>query len=114
MPSQFTSEGEDPVVGGNSEPESGQAAPMDDGSTIGQPDDRAWAEPHVAAKAIFTELFRSGGKSESELQQLLGAHATTMGWAEYWAREGFLTQVVNSSGRTFQLSNRAVMELELD
>ncbi len=114
MPSQFTSEGEDPVVGGNSEPESGQAAAKDEGPAVDQPDDRTWAEPQVAAKAIFTELFRSGGKSENELQQLLGVHATTMGWADYWAREGFLTQVAGSGGRSYQLSNRAVMELELD
>ncbi|MEK7216983.1 MAG: hypothetical protein AAB289_15460, partial [Chloroflexota bacterium] len=90
-------------------------AAADAGTTApGQPDDRVWAEPHVAAKAIFTELFRAGAKNENELEQLLGAHATTMGWADYWAREGFLTQVANSSGKTFQLSNRAVMELELD
>ncbi|MSQ27687.1 MAG: hypothetical protein EXR51_06075 [Dehalococcoidia bacterium] len=113
MQSQFTGEGEEPTTSGNVPSDPGQAAAGDGVTPAGQPDDRVWAEPHVAAKAIFTELFRAGGKNENELEQLLGAHATTMGWAVYWAKEGFLTQVADSRGKTFQLSNRAVMELEL-
>jgi hypothetical protein len=73
-----------------------------------------WTEPVVASKAIFTELFRSGARSEQDMERLLGAHATNMGWVDYWSREGFLTTVVGSGGRSFEISPRAVLELELN
>lgn len=73
-----------------------------------------WAEPAVPSKAIFTELFRSGARSEPDMERLLGSHATSMGWVDYWSRAGFLTTVVGAGGRSFEISPRAVLELELD
>ena len=89
-------------------------APQAMGDAPQHPEDKAtWAEPQVQAQAIFTELYRSGGKTEAEMQQLLASFSTTMGWVDYWSLQGFLTQVVGNSGKSFQLSGRAVLELEL-
>lgn len=72
-----------------------------------------WSEPRVPSQRIFREMFTAGAKTEQELERLLSAHSTTMGWADYWAREGFLTEVVSGLEKHITLSRRAVLELEL-
>ena len=72
-----------------------------------------WSEPRVPSQRIFREMFTAGAKTEQELERLLAAHSTTMGWADYWAREGFLTEVVSGLEKHITLSRRAVLELEL-
>ena len=71
-----------------------------------------WSEPAVQAQGIFRELYQSGGKSEDELLQVLSAFSTSMGFTDYWARQGFITEVVSSNQRKYVLSQRAVLELE--
>jgi len=94
---------QEPSEAGHSEPASEPEAPAD----------TLWLEPHVESQSIFKEIFSAGGKSEEELLQTLFTFATNMGWVDYWAREGFITEVVSSNERRFVLSRRAVLELEL-
>ncbi len=82
-------------------------------SPVERPDPRPWLEPQVQTLAIFTELFRLGDSTEAQLQELLSRHTTTMAWTDFWAREGYLTEVVRGSERRFALSGRAVLMLEL-
>ena len=72
-----------------------------------------WSEPAVQAQAIFRDLYRAGGKNEDELLQTLSANSTSMGWLDYWARQGFINEVISSNERKFVLSQRAILELEL-
>lgn len=73
-----------------------------------------YEEPQVAAKVILTAIFKSGGKSEGELEQILSTHNTTMDWATYWREEGFLAISTSSNAeRRWALTFRAVAELEL-
>ena len=95
----------------NQEPQ--EAEPTEPTSEPEAPADTLWTEPHVSSQSIFKEIFSAGGKSEEELLQTLYAFATNMGWVDYWAREGFITEVVSSSERRFTHSRRAVLELEL-
>lgn len=76
-------------------------------------DDR-WCEPAVAAQRILTEVFRSGGKSALELEELLNRSSVEPeGFIAYWARMDFLREVVRGRERRYELSARAVLELEL-
>jgi hypothetical protein len=36
-----------------------------------------------------------------------------MAWTEFWAREGYITEVVRGSERRFTLSGKAAIVLEL-
>ena len=63
---------------------------------------------------ILTDIFKSGGKSPAEMQDLLNRNQTTMGWLEYWSRQGFLREVVKGREKQYVLSRRALLELELD
>ena len=79
-----------------------------------QPSDPSpWLEPKVQSLAIFTELFRSGDKTEGELEQLLARYTTTMAWADFWAREGYIAEVVRGSERRYAVSGKAALVLEL-
>lgn len=78
-------------------------------------EDARWHEPAVAAQRILTEVFRSGGKTALELEDMLNrASVDPKGFIDYWAREQFLREVVRGRERRFELSKRAVLELELD
>jgi len=77
------------------------------------PDPRPWLEPQVQTLAIFTELFTAGDRSEAEMEHLLNRHSTTMAWTDFWAKEGYIAEVVKGSGRHFALSGKAVLVLEL-
>ena len=76
-------------------------------------DPAPWLEPEVQSLAIFTELFRAGDRTETEMEQLLTRYTTTMAWTDFWAREGFITEVVRGSERRFTLSGKAALVLEL-
>ena len=76
-------------------------------------DPKPWLEPQVQTLAIFTELFRAGDRTEAQLEQLLNQHSTTMAWTDFWAREGYIAEVVKGSERHFALSGKAVLVLEL-
>lgn len=76
-------------------------------------DPRPWLEPQVQTLAIFTELFQAGDRTEAELEQILNRHSTTMAWTDFWAKEGYIAEVVKGSERHFALSGRAVLVLEL-
>ena len=73
-----------------------------------------WGEPTVPTQRILTDIFKSGGKSPAEMQDLLNRNQTTMGWLEYWSRQGFLREVVKGREKQYVLSRRALLELELD
>ncbi len=88
-----------------------QAEPAPQGELI---DPSLWIEPQVASKAILTELFRSGGKTIEELQWVLSNHQTSLGWVTYWASQEFLTESQVNGSQRFQLSSKAVMQLELE
>ncbi len=77
------------------------------------PDSTPWLEPRVQSLAMFTELFRSGDRTEAEMEQMLTRHTTTMAWTDFWAREGYITEVVRGSERRFTLSGKAALLLEL-
>lgn len=77
------------------------------------PDPRPWLEPQIQTLAIFTELFRTGDRTEAELEQLLSRYTTTMAWTDFWAKEGYIAEVVKGSERHFGLSGKAVLVLEL-
>lgn len=116
MSSSATNDGERPEEATPAEAQQqpeGEAAPAEQPPQGEQLDPTLWVEPQVASRAIFTELFRTGGKSLEELQWLLSTHQTTLGWADYWAQQGYLTQVQSNGGQRFQLSHKAVLELEL-
>ena len=76
-------------------------------------DPAPWLEPQVQSLAIFTELFRAGDKSQAELEQLLTRYTTSMAWTDFWAREGYITEVVRGSERRYTLSGKAALVLEL-
>ena len=63
---------------------------------------------------ILTDIFKSGGKSPAEMQDLLNRNQTTMGWLEYWSRQGYLREVVKGREKRYELSRRALLELELE
>ncbi|GEM_PF-6708419 len=74
-----------------------------------------WAEPKVAAQRILVDVFRSGGKSFSELEEMLNRQAVDpAGFIDYWCRENFLREIVKGTEKRFELSKRAVLELELE
>lgn len=77
------------------------------------PDPRPWLEPQVQTLAIFTELFTVGDRTEAEMEQILNRHSTTMAWTDFWAKEGYIAEVVKGSERHFALSGKAVLVLEL-
>lgn len=84
-------------------------------AAIEQSGDARWHEPAVAAQRILTEVWRSGGKSALELEDLLNRNSVDpQGFIDYWARAQFLREVVKGRERRFELSKRAVLELELD
>ncbi len=73
----------------------------------------SWLEPQVPSLAIFTELFNAGDRTEAEMAQMLTRHNTNMGWAQFWAQEGYLTEVIRGSERRFTLTSKACLVLEL-
>lgn len=77
------------------------------------PDASPWLEPQVQSLAIFTELFGAGERTEAEMAQMLTRYTTTMAWSEFWAHEGYITEVVRGSERRFTLSGKAALVLEL-
>lgn len=77
------------------------------------PDASPWLEPQVQSLAIFTELFSAGERTEAEMAQMLTRYTTTMAWSEFWAHEGYITEVVRGSERRFTLSGKAALVLEL-
>jgi len=58
-------------------------------------------------------VFSGVGKTEAEMEQLLTRYTTTMAWTDFWAREGYITEVVRGSERRFTLSGKAALVLEL-
>ncbi len=79
-----------------------------------QLDATPWEEPLVPSRAIFTAIYKAGGKNADDLQRLLMSNQTTLGWADFWANEGYLTRTQGNGGQRFSLSHRAVLELELE
>ncbi len=74
-----------------------------------------WSEPKVAAQRILVDVFRSGGKSSYELEELLNRQAVDpAGFIDYWCRENFLREIIKGTEKRFELSKRAVLELELE
>ena len=90
-----------------------EATQQGDQPPASAPDSAPWLEPQVQSLAIFTELFRAGDRTEAEMEQLLTRYTTTMAWTDFWAREGYITEVVRGSERRFTLSGKAALVLEL-
>lgn len=97
------------------QPETEQPVAEQAATTNQVPSERElWTEPKVPAQQILIAIYKTGGKSEPELEEILNRSGSTMGWADYWARQGFLKAVVRGSERRYELSKRALLELELE
>jgi len=115
MPSRFADdEAANPELPENQEPEA-RAEEVTEVQAPEVNEAELWAEPAVAAQRILTEIFRSGGKTAPELEDLLNRQSVDpQGFIDYWCRESFLKEVVSGREKRFELSKRGVLELELD